>query len=190
MKLLEEHNIVVWRNHGYIHTGMETPDGLSDGIFYGVMKALGWEDYQTGDMRFPVNYTLPETTAEEVAKHLVEKLSLNGLRLIGDPQAKISNVHIPLHVMGNDNDKIELVEKENIDGIIAMEVIDYTLSEYVRDAALSGHLKVIFSVGHFNLEEVGMEYMLTYLPELVGDIPCHFVQSGDSFSYYTVEQAF
>lgn len=189
-KLLKQHNIVVWRNHDYIHTGIPTEAGLSDGIFYGVMKKLEWEGYQTGDLLLPMNYLLPEMSAEDVAKHLVEKLNLNGLRLIGDPQTKISKLHIPLHVMGDDNDKITYAEKEEIDGLVALEVIDYTLSEYVRDAAYSGTPKVIFSVGHFNLEEVGMEYMLTYLPEIVGAIPCYFVQSGDSFHYYTVNNVF
>lgn len=31
----------------------------------------------------------------------------------------------------------------------------------------------------FNFEEIGMKDMLRYLPELVGQIPVYYVQSGD-----------
>ena len=41
-------------------------------------------------------------------------------------------------------------------------------------------------MGHFNLEEPGMEYMIQYIPEALGmDMPCTFVQSGDMYHYFT-----
>ncbi len=49
-----------------------------------------------------------------------------------------------------------------------------------------GQNKVVLGMGHFNLEEPGMEYMLNYIGKALGeDIPCSFVQSGDMYEYIT-----
>ena len=40
-KLLEEGNLVVWRDHDYIHSGIPVHGEYVDGIFYGVMKNAG-----------------------------------------------------------------------------------------------------------------------------------------------------
>lgn len=183
--LLEEHGIVVWRNHDYIHSGYMKDGVVVDGIFEGVMEALGWREYHIGDRTRPLQFKIPKTHSLEVAKHLTKAFGINGLRMIGDDDMMIETINISLHIMGNDNDKITEADETDIDALIALEVIDYTLAEYIRDSAQAGKAKVIFSVGHFNLEEPGMEYMLTYLPEIVGtEIPCYFSKSGDSFTYY------
>lgn len=185
-QLLEENGIVVWRNHDYIHSGMMVNGQLVDGIFAGVLAALGWENYLIGDPFRPLNFKIPRSHSKDVAKHLVESLGLEGLRMIGQSDMYIETVSICMHVMGDDNDKISFTDANDIDALIALEVIDYTLSEYVRDSYQGGLDKVIYSVGHFNLEEPGMEYMLNYLPDILGnDIPCYFSKSGDSFTYYT-----
>ena len=67
-----------------------------------------------------------------------------------------------------------------------MELIDFTLMEYVRDTSMLGIDRSIIGMGHFNLEEPGMEYMLEWLPEAIGEnIPMQYVQSGDNYSYLT-----
>ncbi|MCD8074785.1 MAG: hypothetical protein LUF27_07085 [Lachnospiraceae bacterium] len=75
------------------------------------------------------------------------------------------------------------MDEEEIDAIIPLELIDWTVSAYVRDAAQLGHPKIIYNIGHFNFEEIGMKDMLRYLPELVGQIPVHYVRSGDAFEF-------
>ncbi|MCD8131542.1 MAG: Nif3-like dinuclear metal center hexameric protein, partial [Lachnospiraceae bacterium] len=45
-RLLEKYDITVWRFHDYIHSGIRLQDGTyADGIFYGLMKQMGWEGY-------------------------------------------------------------------------------------------------------------------------------------------------
>ena len=41
--------------------------------------------------------------------------------------------------------------------------------------------KVILAVGHFNVEEHGMKYMLKWLPEALetDEVSANYVQSGD-----------
>ena len=44
--------------------------------------------------------------------------------------------------------------------------------------------KVIFEMGHFNGEELGMKYLAKSLLEVFGEtIPVEFIQSGDGFNY-------
>ena len=55
---------------------------------------------------------------------------------------------------------------------------------YIRDSAELGIPKALILLGHFNTEEPGMKFMAeTWLPKVVGDLPVHFVQSGDGFQY-------
>lgn len=67
-----------------------------------------------------------------------------------------------------------------------MEIVDFTLAEYIRDSSMLGMDRAIIGMGHFNLEEPGMEYMTTYLPAAIqADIPCSYIQSGDMYAYIT-----
>lgn len=62
-----------------------------------------------------------------------------------------------------------------------MELIDYTVNEYMRDSMQLGDSRAILAVGHFNVEEPGMKYMLKWLPEAIGThkIKMKYIQSGD-----------
>ncbi|MCD7813667.1 MAG: Nif3-like dinuclear metal center hexameric protein [Lachnospiraceae bacterium] len=184
-KLLEENGIVVWRDHDHIHGGSPVNPPL-DGIFYGIMKELGWEPYRIGFAGKPLLYLIPETDAAELGLFLKERLNLNGIRIVGDPHTKVSKIFLWEHIREHDpmeEEKLRKVDEEEIDAIIPLELIDWTVSAYVRDASQLGHAKILYNIGHFNFEEIGMKYMLQYLPGLVGNIPVHYVQSGDAFDF-------
>lgn len=186
-QLLDETGIVVWRNHDYIHSGIPMEDGsYTDGIFYGVADKLGWVDYIIEDVHNPLHFEIPETTVGELATFLVERFRLNGVKVIGNHEDKVKNVQIPFHVLGDARDDITKADRQGIDCFLTMEVVDFTLAEYVRDSSMLGQNKAIIGMGHFNLEEPGMEYMVTYVSKALGeDIPCFYIQSGDMYSYIT-----
>lgn len=204
-ELLDQYGIVVWRDHDYVHSGIPMKDGsYVDGIFYGLAETLGWTDYiDAGTSRRldkvegwdvlaldnklnPLSYVIPETTVKELAEMLVEKLRLNGVKVIGDEDMKVSRIAVPYHVLGDANYAINLADEGKVDCFLTMEVVDYTLAEYVRDSSMTDHGTAIISMGHFNIEEPGMRYMTTYIPEAIGeDIPCTFIQSGDNYRYIT-----
>lgn len=186
-RVLEAANIVVWREHDHIH-GPGGPEAtvheVTDYIFYGIMKELGWEDYAFGEETKPLWFKLPETTVEELARELLEKLDLTGLRVVGNAEARVSTVHICEHILGGPGDGLAIRRAEKADVLIPLEIVDWTLSEYVRDAAAQGYPKAILEMGHFNLEELGMKYMTRWLPELIDHaVPVIYIQSGDSFRY-------
>ena len=204
-ELLEKNGIVVWRDHDYIHSGILLADGTyADGIFYGLAEILGWtsyidvetsqrideaggwHDFSLPGKLDPLAYKIPETTVKELARSLIRRLKLNGVKVIGDPDKKVSRIAIPFHVFGEAKKEIALADEGRIDCFLTMELVDFTLAEYVRDADLSEGRAAIIGMGHFNIEEPGMQYMAGYIPRAVGEeIPCTFVQSGDTYQYIT-----
>lgn len=158
----------------------------TDGIFYGVADKLGWTQYITKDIHHPLHFTIPKTTVKELADFLIQKLQLNGVKIIGNKNSTVEKIRIPFHILGDARDSIQEADQENINCYLTMEVVDFTLAEYIRDSSMLGMDKAIIGMGHFNLEEPGMEYMITYLPTAVkADIPCAYIQSGDMYDYRT-----
>lgn len=189
-ELLDEWGGAVWRCHDYIHSRVpiDTDGALVDGIFYGLAWKLGWLDYRVGDVAMGLDFEIPEMNATELAGYLVERLGLNGTRIAGDPDAAVRRVHVPMHVMGNaasDNSETAYADANDVDCLMTMEFIDFTTCEYIRDAGMLGQNKCAITIGHFNLEEPGMEYMVEWLPAAVGpDMPpATFVPMGDTYRY-------
>lgn len=181
-RLLDEHRIVVWRFHDYIHSGIPLNETVyADGIFTGVAHKLRWSTFiDPSSMRF----LLPKITVKELAHHIISTLHLNGARILGNPDAVVEKICIPYHILGDARREIIAADKGEVDCFLTMEAVDFTLSEYIRDAAMTGQNKAIISIGHFNLEEYGMEYLLTYIHKAIKtEIPCRFIQSGDMYQY-------
>ena len=187
VRLLDTGGVAVWRDHDFIHSGIPMGDGRwADGIFYGIMKILGWEEYLCGwDGLQPSRFLLSPTTVRELGRELMEKLPLDGIKVIGSPDSPVQKVWFPGHIMGfRDNDILKTMEEEDFDTAIVFECTDYTVAEYVRDATQSGRPKTILAVGHFNTEEPGMAYMAEYLPAaLGGPVPCRFIPSTDMYQF-------
>lgn len=189
-QLLDETGIVVWRNHDYMHSGIKVDGEYKDAIFYGLADHLGWTKYIINDEPIPMNYEFDEPIlAKDLAKELIDKLNLNGTRIIGNPNTLIKKATIPMHILGSIDDSItKRVNDENIDCLITMEITDFTTEEYIRDASYAGLNKCIIAIGHFNLEEFGMKYYEKYLPTILKkDIKITYIQSGDAFNYILKE---
>lgn len=186
--LLNHYNICVWRNHDHIHAGLPQDGQYRDGIFSGLSRLLGWDAYRFfPDAPMPQEFLLPEMSVAEMAAHLNQKFRLNGVRFIGNQNCRIKRVYIPMHIMGHpsDNQIIQKINDQDIHCLLTLEMVDFTVCEYVRDAAMTGENRCIFALGHFNLEEIGMEYYAEYLREKFGwTIPVTFIQSGDAYSYF------
>lgn len=195
--LLDEYGITVWRNHDYIHSGL--PDGNGgwyDGIFRGFLHETDLEKYYVHKVGAPVKYRgmpvdifIPEgICVKDLADKIIKGANLNGIRTIGNPETIVHRIAIPMHCIGYaDKETIRIINQTNIECLITMELIDYTVNEYMRDGMMLGDKKAILAVGHFNVEEPGMKYMLKWLPEAIAtnEIPTYFVQSGDMNTFIT-----
>ena len=131
----------------------------------------------------PIDLLFPEgITVRELAEKIIAGANLNGIRTIGDPDTIVHRVAIPMHCLGfADKETISTLDRTNVDCLITMELIDYTVNEYMRDGMMLGDSKAILAVGHFNVEEPGMKYMLKWLPEALetDEVSANYVQSGD-----------
>lgn len=181
-----EKAISIWRDHDAMHGPMvkNAIREKTDLIFYGIMKETGWEKYCIDDIKKPLWYKFEPLSAEKFGKILIDKWNLNGLRIIGDLNSIISTVYFCEHVNGGERDIPILENCRNADAIIPLEICDYTVSTYVRDAIAMNKNKVLFEMGHFNVEELGMKYMAKLLNEkFENKLPIVYMQSGDQFSY-------
>ena len=200
-RLLRENHITVWRDHDHMHA--HRPDS----IFAGVLKYLGWTDYLCEDEGFPeMTYVLdlPQTDATDLSHFLMERIGMNGVRLIGNPHAKIRRIALVGHLYPEAFGKTEttpdgfteygteiigLMEHHGVQAIIPGEVIEWTVLSYIRDAAAMGEDKAALIIGHFNWEELGMRYARDYIEELVfGACPVKYLPTGDIAEYITKEE--
>lgn len=171
-KFIKDHNLVIWRFHDYIH------DMKPDGILSGMEKKLGWKDYIVNNNLD--QFILPETTLEKVLQDLKKVFPQNAFYVIGDPQMKLSKVRLAPGAPRS-NYQITLLEKDDVDLLIAGEVPQWETYEYMRDAVEQGRKKAIVFLGHINSEEAGMEFCADWLKGFIKNIPIHFVESGSSF---------
>ena len=182
--LLDEAGIAVWRLHDHIHSGAPEDGRFVDSIFMGLADKLGWRGYVTGNPDRPMSFEIPETSALDLARFFVGRLGLNGTRIVGDANARVRTVMVPTHLIGGSDNMVTAQMDAGVDCLVTMEATDYTTSEYVRDSAQLGLGKAMICIGHFNVEEPGMEYMLRWLPEATGaNVPMSFVPSGDPWTY-------
>lgn len=186
-KLMDDYGIVVWRCHDYIHSGIPFNGGYIDGIFYGIAKETGWENAKISrDISGALYLECEETSPKKIGDIIKKKWNLNGLKCIGNMDAKVTKVMVCGHVNegGDSNSLIKRVDAEDINLLLPLELIDFTLTEYVKDSGQLGMNRAILAAGHFNLEEPGMKYMITWLDDALGKhIDSHFVQAGDMYTY-------
>ena len=86
-KLIESHGIAIWRYHDSM------PMVQPDGIYAGLWKEIGWERYLVSKDN-PWIYEIPETTLADLARFFKEKLSVGVVRIVGNPDMKVSRVGI------------------------------------------------------------------------------------------------
>lgn len=182
--LLDETGIVVWRDHDYIHSGVQWNGEWVDGIFYGLATELDWLDYVIQDKKTPRCFQIPKTPTQDVIQYLMEKMDLNGMKCMGNLDGYTERIYIPMHIIGQaDNSELAFIEENKIDTLLCMEITDFTVAIYMRDGAQLGYDKAVLVPGHFNTEEPGMKWFgEVYLPEMLPQVPSSYCQAGDSYT--------
>lgn len=182
--LLARHGIAVWRNHDHMH------NARPDEIMQGVLAALQWSDYAMDDpdLRCPCRVALPPTTVREVAARLRDRMQLRTGRIVGNLDAMVSSVVFCGHIFpswdARERDQTLLLSRDDVDLLIAFEMIDWTAAAYARDAAELGLNKAIIQPGHFVAEEPGMRWLAARLEkQFAGELPVFFIPSGDPYCF-------
>lgn len=183
----EQYGLVVWRDHDRLHGNGQPfhPQRINpDYIFTGIMKELGGGNQVADDPLKPLLYQIAPISARQLADFLMDRFQLNGLRVVGNLDCQVSTVLFCEHVMGSAKDKEIIQRAQQADALIPFEICDYTLTQYVKDAAAQGESKVLLEMGHFNCEELGMKAMARWLPEVIQQpLPITFLPAQDLFHY-------
>ena len=169
---IRDHKLVVLRMHDHWHR--RHPDGIATGM----ARALGWEQYRRPESEFL--FTLPTTTVNDLASTIRTRLASATLRVVGDPQLKVTRVAFapgsagfPAHV--------QALRREDVEVLVIGEAHEWETVEYVADAVAAGQRKALVIVGHIPSEQAGMQDFARWLEPLVKGTPVTFVAANDPF---------
>ncbi len=171
-RFIEKHGLVVWRFHDHWHR--RRPDGILEGV----VRKLGWQDYQRRDE--PRLFTIPETTVGRLAETLRLAYGRAAIRVVGDPGMKCSRVALAPGAAGS-RTHIRALRRDDVEVLIVGEAREWETVEYVRDAAAQGKRKALILLGHVISEEPGMENCARWLRGFITEAPVEFVPAGDPF---------
>ncbi len=184
-KLIEEHNIAIWRFHDHMHMGKE------DGIYRGYELEFDWGKYKIQNPesfeQFGVCYQIPKTTLEKLCLYFKEKLDMKVIQIVGDPKMQVERVGVLVGGgslgLGIEELPMRLMHGNQLDLLICGDITEWTISAYVRDAAAMGMNKGMLVLGHERSEEMGMKHLESWMKDIVGDIEVEFIDAGEPFIY-------
>jgi len=169
---IDKNGLMVWRFHDHWHA--RRPDG----IFTGMTEALGWEKFLSPDNRRL--FVMPTTTLQQLAKDIRSKLNIRTMRVMGDPQLKVSRVGMSPG-FGDARGVMRTIERPDLDVLIIGESREWEGVEYMRDALTLGRKKGLLILGHVPSEESGMKECAKWLKTFVPEVPIEFIPSGEPF---------
>jgi putative NIF3 family GTP cyclohydrolase 1 type 2 len=169
---IEKHGMVVWRFHDHWH--MRKPDGIEAGNVH----ALGWEKFQRADNQYL--FVIPETTVKELARQVSQKLGSSVVRVVGDPDLKITKVGFSPGAAGSQRE-IRALEQDDVQVLMVGETREWETVEYAADAMSEGRKKALIVIGHIPSEQPGMDECARWLKGFVKDVPVEFVPAKQPF---------
>jgi putative NIF3 family GTP cyclohydrolase 1 type 2 len=169
---IEKHGMVVWRFHDHWH--MRKPDGIEAGNVH----ALGWEKFQRADNQYL--FVIPETTVKQLARQVKERLGSSVVRVVGDPDMKITKVGFSPGAAGSERE-IRALEQDDVQVLMVGETREWETVEYASDAVTEGRKKALIVIGHIPSEQPGMEECTRWLKGFVKDVTVEFVPAKQPF---------
>lgn len=172
--LLKQHNIAVWRNHDYIHT--MKPDGVTKGV----LEQLEWDKY--ADKEIPNILTLPAATVKDIVAHAKQKLHIEKVRFIGDPEKTCTRVLFMPGAAGGQR-QIQSIGKIKPEVLMCGELQEWETAEYVRDARAKGDNISLVVLGHIASEEPGSVFMQQWLNKNVPGVKVTHIYCENSLTF-------
>lgn len=183
--LIEENHIAIWRFHDYMHMGRE------DGIYRGFDIELGWSDYRMktadSDGLFGPCYHIPKTTLGALCQFIKKTLSMDVVQIVGNPDMSVERVGVLVGGgslgLGVEEMPMQLMHQNELDLLICGDIIEWTISAYVRDAVSLGLNKGMLVLGHERSEEMGMKHLGAWLNDIVEQTEVLFIDAKEPFVY-------
>ena len=182
-KLLDEYHIAVWRFHDHMHSGTSI-----DYVYRGIIAELGWRPYLTDDEKQPWVYEIPETNLRDLSQWLKEKFEMEQIRTVGSPDCRITRAGILVGGgslgLGREVMPMEVMERNDLNVLICGDITEWTIVEYINDAAQLGMNRSMIQLGHERTEEPGMKYLPFLLRRHIRSIPILFISADEPYTYY------
>lgn len=173
LRYIEEHHLVVWRFHDTWH--LREPDGILEGV----VEEFGWKGYQNKDN--PHRFTLAPTTVAAIAEQLRAKTGAARIRIVGDPNLRVTGVALLPGASGEEK-QVKALEEDSVQLLVAGEAREWETVPYVQDAAAEGRRKALILLGHEVSEEAGMKECARWVKTLFPGVPVEFIPTGEPFA--------
>lgn len=173
---LLESGLTVYRYHDHAH------DREPDYIHAGFLDALGLKICRSFPPEsFAVRrYELAQPiTAKEFSLRVKEKLNLEGVRLVGDPNTPVKTICLALGWLSVRAARSFLETDSEI--FVTGEMDEAFSDACIRDASYLGYKKNILLLGHYGAEYAGMRLLAKDLNETVA--PTVFLESGEVYRF-------
>ena len=171
-EFIAKHHLVVFRLHDHWH--MRTPDGIQAGM----IRALAWEKFQN-----PTDnhlFVIPETTVEKLASDIKARLGIHALRVVGDPNLRVTKVALAPGYPGFPGER-RWLQRDDVEALVMGEGLEWETIEYGADASAEGKHKALIILGHIPSEQSGMEDCAKWLKTLVPEVKVEFIAAQEPF---------
>jgi putative NIF3 family GTP cyclohydrolase 1 type 2 len=123
---------------------------------------------------------IPETTVKDLAKQVSQKLGSSVVRVVGDPDLKVTMVGFSPGAAGSPRE-IQALEQDDVQVLMVGETREWETVEYAADAMSEGRKKALIVIGHIPSEQPGMDECARWLKGFVKDVPVEFVPAKQPF---------
>lgn len=171
-KLISELNIPIFRFHDHSHFTE------IDKIHAGFVKALGLPGEFDGQKTFGLQVPL---TVNEIEQYLQSRLDLHHIRFVGQRNKIVKRIALCAGAWGDQN-LYEQLNRPGIDLVICGEICEWSICEYVRDAAQLGLPKALFILGHMGSERSGMAYVCDHINETMSGVNAVYIDCGEVYN--------
>ena len=169
---IQKHGMVVWRFHDHWHMRKQ------DGIEAGMVHALGWEKFQSAENQYL--FVMPEISVKKLAAEVASKLSSPVVRVVGDPEMKVTKIGFSPGAAGFERET-QALERDDVQVLLVGETREWETVEYAADAVSQGRNKALIVIGHIPSEQAGMEECTRWLKGFVKTVPVEFVPAKQPF---------
>ncbi len=182
-KFMEEAGISIWRFHDYMHCYRP------DLIYEGWKKEMGWEGYLVKNdvSGMDHHFCIPEITLDKLVGFFKEKLSMDSIRVIGNPSMVCKDIGVLVGGgslgLGDENMPAKMISRDDVDTLVCGEILEWTTLAFVRDAVMQGREKAVIVLGHNRTEEAGMKHLPVWLKQVLPEYSIDFIPSGDPVEY-------
>ena len=171
LKYIRDNGLVVWRFHDHLHR--TNPDQ----VYEGVLDRLGWKAYTMSSWHI---IDIPEKSLKKVVKELEQKMKAKTIRVVGNPNTKISKVGLVLGAAGS-GAHFNMLKNKDCQLLIVGESNEWETVPYVQDAISEGQQRALIVMGHADSEESGMGYCRDWLKKFYPSMKIEFVEAGNPY---------